>query len=179
VTGCLSGSLVLYQQCARFYSSNAIRRACTWNSEQDSVCKWYTYWAVVSTLLYSLIYFVLLISTLHASVCTHVPANILMLMLHMLLASGLSYTRTSICIRSMAVLLMNFLHASVCKSVTGIYWCHFTCYTLTLTFHVSVCTFALYGMLTLMVYSSAYKPINPYKVAYMYFLLTLAFASSV
>jgi hypothetical protein len=29
VTGRLSGSLVLYQQCARFYSSNAIRRACT------------------------------------------------------------------------------------------------------------------------------------------------------
>ncbi len=67
-----------------------------------------------SEYFYLLIYFVLLMSTLHASVCMHVPANILMLMLHMLHASGLSYTQTLTCIGSMPVLLMSNLHASVC-----------------------------------------------------------------
>jgi hypothetical protein len=45
------------------------------------VCKLYAYWAVVSTFT-RLRMHVLLMSTLHASVCTHVTANILMLTLH-------------------------------------------------------------------------------------------------
>jgi len=135
-----------FQQCARLFSSKAIRRACTCNSEQDSVCKWCAYRAVVSTFTRLSILFCwcppcmrqfvcMLLRTYwcwhcmsHASVCT--PNS--------------SYTRTST------------LHASVCTTVTGTYWCRrymshaslctqISYYTRMSTIQSSVCTVYLFA----------------------------------
>jgi len=105
-------------------------------------------------------------STLHASVCMRVPANILMLTLHMLLASGLSYTRTSTCIPSMPVLLMSTFCMRKCVKVSLVY-SDVTSHDTQWHWRFMHQCVRLHYMLMMMVYSSAYKPINPYKVAYI------------
>jgi hypothetical protein len=112
VTGRLSGSLVLYISSVHAFIAVMQYVEHVLETVSRILC--------VSG-MHSLIYFVLLMSTLHASVCMHVPANILMLTLHMLIASGLSYTRTSTCIRSMAVLLMSTFCMRQCVKMSLVY----------------------------------------------------------
>jgi len=94
------------------------------------VCKLYAYWAVVSTFT-RLRMHVLLMSTLHASVCTHVTANILMLTLHVTCDS--MYTK-------FIVHVDVDLHAYTCfadvdLACVSLYNCHW--YILMLTLHVA------------------------------------------
>jgi hypothetical protein len=95
-----------------------------------SVCKLYANWAVVSTFTCLHMHF-LLMSTLHASVCMHVTANILMLTLHVACVS--MYTKfivhTDINLHAYACF------ADVDLACISLYNCHW--YILTLTLHVA------------------------------------------
>jgi hypothetical protein len=79
------------------------------------VCKWYAYWAVVSTLIAYLFCFAdvhLACISLYACSSKHTDVD---------MSSGLSYTRTSTCICSMAVLLMSIFCMCQCVKVSLVY----------------------------------------------------------
>jgi hypothetical protein len=178
-----------YQQCARLFSSNATCRACTCNSEQDPVCKWYAYWAVVSTFTCLPIMFCwcppcmrqfvrMLQRTYWCWCCTccmhqahrtheHRPACVVCM---------LCWCRP--CMRQ--CVKVSLVHTDVDVTCCMRQYVHQFLITHGRQRFMHQCVH-LYSLLTLTVNMSAYKPINAYKLTclHMHFLLTLKCASSV
>jgi hypothetical protein len=133
-----------FQQCARLFSSKAIRRACTCNSEQDSVCKWCAYRAVVSTFTRLSILFCWCPPCMRQFVrmfqrtywCW--PCTCCMRQVYRTHGRRPAYVVCLFCWCQLYMhqcVKMSLVHTDV----------NFTCYTLTSMFHMSVCTFALYA----------------------------------